>query len=80
MKEWMKVRTNKALFVLAAVSFAVITAWGILYYASYPDAFFRFLLILQNTIKAFTFMGNRLLSSWGEWAYLISTVERSQGS
>ena len=49
MNEWEKVRTNKALFVLAAVSFAVITIEGILYYASYPDAFFRFLMILQNT-------------------------------
>jgi hypothetical protein len=58
MKEWMKVRTNKALFVLAAVSFAVITIEGFLYYASYPDAFFRFLMILQNTIKAFTFKAN----------------------
>ena len=58
MKEWMKVRTNKALFVLAAFSFAVITVEGILYYASYPDVFFRFLLILQNTIKAFTFKAN----------------------
>ena len=55
MKEWMKVRTNKALFVLAVCSFAVIALEGVLYYASYPDVFFRFLLILQNIIKAFTF-------------------------
>ena len=55
MKEWMKVKTNKALFVLAVISFAVIALEGILYYASYPDVFFRFLLILQNIIKAFTF-------------------------
>ena len=58
MREWIKVRTNKALFVLAVFSFAVITAEGVLYYAQYPDAFFRFLLILQNTIKAFTFKAN----------------------
>ncbi|MBP5749230.1 MAG: hypothetical protein J6X24_00410, partial [Firmicutes bacterium] len=58
MKEWMKVRTNKALFVLAVFSFLVITMEGILYYASYPDVFFRFLMILQNTIKAFTFKAN----------------------
>ena len=58
MKEWMKVKTNKALFVLAVVSFAVITLEGILFYASYEDVFFRFLMILQNTIKAFTFKAN----------------------
>ena len=55
MKEWMKVRTNNALFALAVCSFAVIALEGILYYASYPDVFFRSLLILQNIIKAFTF-------------------------
>ena len=58
MKEWMKVRTNKALFVLAVISFVVITIEGVLYYASYPDVFFRVLMILQNTIKAFTFKAN----------------------
>ena len=58
MKEWMKVKTNKALFVLAVVSFAVITLEGILFYASFEDVFFRILMILQNTIKAFTFKAN----------------------
>ena len=58
MKEWMKVKTNKALFVLAVASFVVITAEGLLYYASFEDVFFRILMILQNTIKAFTFKAN----------------------
>ena len=58
MKEWMKVKTNKALFVLAVVSFVIITLEGLLYYASFDDVFFRVLMILQNTIKAFTFKAN----------------------
>jgi len=48
------VRTNKALLILAVISFMIATMEGILYYGN-QDTFFRVLLILQNSINAFAF-------------------------
>ena len=63
MKEWMKIKTNKALFVLAVASFAIITVEGLVYFSSYEEVLFRVLLILENTLKAFTFKATISLES-----------------
>lgn len=53
--DWRKIKTNRTLFVLAIYSFVVTAVEGFLYFGTYEDVFFRVLLTLQNTIKAFTF-------------------------
>ena len=63
MKEWNKLKANKLLFVLAILSAAVTILEGLLYFSSYEDVFFRILLTLQNTIKAFTFKSTISLES-----------------
>ena len=54
MKDKQKFSTKKLLLLLAIVSFLVAALEGCLYYAEKP-AFFRILLILQNSINAFAF-------------------------
>ena len=54
MKSKSKVRTSRFIFVLAIVSFLIATAQGVLYYKKY-DAFFKLLLVMQNSINAFGF-------------------------
>ena len=51
-----KNRTNTTLliFLLAVLSFLIATAEGIVYYREY-DSFFKYLLVLQNSINAFGF-------------------------
>ena len=51
-----KNRTNTTLliFLLAVLSFLIATAEGIVYYWEY-DSFFKYLLVLQNSINAFGF-------------------------
>ena len=63
MKEWNKLKANKVLFILAIFSAAVTILEGLLYFSSYEDVFFRILLTLQNTIKAFTFKSTISLES-----------------
>lgn len=50
-------KMGRALFVLAIVSFVITFLEGILYYSGelYQNQLFRFMLILQNSIKAFGF-------------------------
>lgn len=47
-------RTTRLIFLLAVLSFLIATAQGIIYYKRY-DSFFKFLLVLQNSINAFGF-------------------------
>lgn len=47
-------RTTRLILLLAILSFLIATAQGIIYYNGY-DAFFKFLLVLQNSINAFGF-------------------------
>ncbi|WP_028516732.1 hypothetical protein [Ruminococcus flavefaciens] len=54
MKSKTKVRTSRFIFILALVSFLIAAAQGVLYYKKY-DAFFKFLLVMQNSINAFGF-------------------------
>lgn len=54
MKNKTKVRTSRFIFILAIVSFLIATVQGILYYKKY-DTFFKFLLVIQNSINAFGF-------------------------
>jgi hypothetical protein len=55
MKVKTKIQINKLLLILACLSFLIATAEGFLYYSSYENLFFRVLLVLQNSIKAFSF-------------------------
>lgn len=54
MKSKTKVRTSRFIFILAIVSFLIAAAQGVLYYKKY-DTFFKFLLVMQNSINAFGF-------------------------
>lgn len=54
MKNKTKVRTSRFIFILAIVSFLIATAQGIIFYKKY-DVFFKFLLVMQNSINAFGF-------------------------
>ncbi len=55
MGDWTKIKANRTLSALAIYSFVVTTAEGLIYFSTYEDIFFRVLLTIQNTIKAFTF-------------------------
>lgn len=57
MKEKTKFKARKALCVLAIISTCIATMEGLLFYNSdeYGNLFFRLLLVLQNSIYAFTF-------------------------
>lgn len=46
--------TTLLIFLLAVLSFLIATAEGIIYYQEY-DSFFKYLLVLQNSINAFGF-------------------------
>lgn len=71
----MSKRTNKKLgrllICLAAVSTIIIVLEGIFYYdaESYPNALFRVMLIIQNSIKAFTFKPDIGLKDAAEVVY-----------
>ncbi|MDD7517816.1 hypothetical protein [Ruminococcus flavefaciens] len=54
MKNKTYIRTSRFIFVLAIASFLIATIQGVLYYKSY-DPFFKFLLVMQNSINAFGF-------------------------
>jgi len=47
-------RTTQLIFLLAVLSFLIATAQGLIYYRNY-EAFFKYLLVLQNSINAFGF-------------------------
>lgn len=57
MKEESKFRIGRVFYILLIFSFVVISAEGILFYGNKEDTplFFKILLILQNSIKAFGF-------------------------
>ncbi|MCR5706869.1 MAG: hypothetical protein K6G82_01180 [Ruminococcus sp.] len=47
-------RTTRLIFLLAVLSFLIATAQGLIYYNDY-EPFFKYLLVLQNSINAFGF-------------------------
>ena len=47
-------RTTRLIFLLAVLSFLIATAQGFIYYKDY-EPFFKYLLVLQNSINAFGF-------------------------
>lgn len=47
-------KTTRLIFLLAVLSFLIATAQGLIYYRNY-EAFFKYLLVLQNSINAFGF-------------------------
>ena len=47
-------RTTRLIFLLALLSFLIATAQGLIYYKDY-EPFFKYLLVLQNSINAFGF-------------------------
>ena len=50
-----KTQANKVLMLLAGLSFCIAMAEGFFFYDSCENEFFRFLLMLQNSMKAFVF-------------------------
>lgn len=78
MKEKARTKSGRILLALALISFLIATTEGLIYYASYPNWFFRILLILQNSIKSFFFQSSisldGALGTVGDGANLFKTV------
>lgn len=57
-RDAMRVRTKETLIYIAVISALIASAEGFIYYADIDNLFFRILLILQNSIKAFGLRAN----------------------